>query len=445
MTEVQGVAASDVPRAVADRLLRGHPVRQRLSVAALLLSLHAVASGAALPTGFTETSVATGLQNATAIGIAPDGRIFVCEQAGALRVVKNGALLPAPFGTLTVNSIGERGLLGVAFDPDFLNNRFVYVYYTATAPTIHNRISRLTANGDVAVPHSEVVLLDLPTVNASNHNGGAIHFGRDGKLYAAVGENAVTANSQTLSNPLGKMLRINSDGTIPSDNPFFGSTTGNNRAIWALGLRNPFTFGVHQTSGRIFINDVGQNTFEEINDGIAGANYGWPTTEGPTSNPSFVSPLHFYGRDSGCAIAGGAFYAPEIRQFPSQYVESYFFADLCFGWIRRLPGAAPPETGFATGISQPVDLRVAHDGSLYYLARGTGTLVRVRWNGRLAGDVNGDGDTTSADVFYLINHFQGGGPPPAAGRGDVNADGLVNSADLTYLVNYLYARGPTPV
>ena len=216
----------------------------------------------------------------------------------------------------------------------------MYVYYTATSPTIHNRVSRFTANGNVAVAGSEFVLLDLPTLSATNHNGGAMHFGLDGKLYIAVGDNAVGSNSQTLANPLGKMLRVNSNGTIPSDNPFFSQTTGINQAIWALGLRNPFTFSIQPTSGRMFINDVGQNTWEEINEGAAGANYGWPTTEGATTNPAFVTPLYLYSHGSGtfqgCAITGGAFYAGLPAQFPSEYVGDYFFADYCSGWINQL-------------------------------------------------------------------------------------------------------------
>jgi glucose/arabinose dehydrogenase len=398
---------------------------------------------ATLPAGFSETIV-SGLTAPTAMAMAPDGRIFVCEQGGTLRVIKNGALLSTPFVTLTVSSSGERGLLGVAFDPDFLTNRFVYVYYTATTPSIHNRISRFTASGDVAAPGSELVLLDLNNLSATNHNGGAIHFGLDGKLYAAVGENAVPSNSQTLTNLHGKVLRLNSDGTIPSDNPFYGSTTGANRSIWALGLRNPFTFGVHPLSGRIFINDVGASAWEEINDGVAGGNYGWPDTEGTTTDPRYISPLYAYPNSGAveCAIAGGAFYAPEVRQFPASFVDVYFFSDLCGGWIRTFQEASGA-TGFATGISNPVDLLIGHDGSLYYLAR-NGTVGRVRWNRHLAGDVNGDSATTAADVFYLINHLYGGGPAPVQG-GDVNDDGQITAADLTYLINFLYGRGPTPV
>ncbi len=351
-----------------------------LSVLAACLATNA----ATLPPGFTETQVANGLASPTAMAFAPDGRLFVCQQGGQLRVIKNGVLLPTPFLSLTVDSTGERGLVGVAFDPDFATNNFVYVYYTnAMASPRHNQVSRFTANGDVAVGGSELEILTLDNLIATNHNGGAIHFGPDGKLYVAVGENANAPNSQTLSNRHGKMLRINSDGSIPTDNPFYNTATGLNRSIWALGLRNPFTFAIQPNTGRMFINDVGQFTWEEINDGIAGANYGWPNTEGPTTDPNFRAPLFAYLHPSsdtgGCAITGGAFYNPTTAQFPSSYVGKYFFADLCSGWVRVLDPANNTAAGFATGIANVVDLRVAADGSLYILAYGAGAVVRIQY------------------------------------------------------------------
>jgi glucose/arabinose dehydrogenase len=330
--------------------------------------------------GFTDSTVVTGISNPTAMAFAPDGRLFVCQQTGQLRVVKNGALLATPFLTLSVDSAGERGLLGVTFDPSFSVNNFVYVYYTTTSGGVHNRISRFTANGDVAVANSEVQLVNLPTLSgATNHNGGALHFGNDGKLYAAVGDNANGANAQSMSTPFGKMLRFNSDGSPPSDNPFFSSTSGVNQAIWALGLRNPFTFDVRRSTGAILINDVGQSTWEEVNLGGAGKNYGWPSTEGATSNAAFQTPVHAYphatGTSGGCAITGGAFYDPTTQQFPATYVGKYFFGDYCNGWVRRLDPATGSTSVFATGFSSLVDLRVGPEGALYYLQRGSGGTI----------------------------------------------------------------------
>jgi len=352
-----------------------------LVIAGSLTFVSPAVSAANLPSGFTEEQFGGNLSGSpTAMAFAPDGRLFVCQQGGQLRVIKNGSLLSTPFVSLTVDSSGERGLLGIAFDPNFATSHYLYVYYTVATSPIHNRLSRFTAAGDTAVPGSEAIILELDNLSsATNHNGGAIHFGPDGKLYVGVGENANGANSQTLSTLLGKMLRINADGTIPTDNPFYNTATGNNRAIWALGLRNPFTFAFQPGTTRLFINDVGQSTWEEINDGIAGSNYGWPTTEGPTSNPAFRSPIYYYGHGAtnttGCAIVGGAFYNPPVPQIPSSYIGRYFFADLCSGWIRVFDPTAGTATGFATGISSPVDLHVGPDGALYYLAQGSGGQV----------------------------------------------------------------------
>src|SRR5262245_16304059 len=340
-------------------------------------------TAATLPAGFTESRWGSAMPSgATAMAFAPDGRLFVCLQSGQVRVInKDGVLLANPFLILSVDSNGERGLLGLAFDPNFASNRYVYVYYTVPGPPAHNRISRFTANGNVAVPNSEFVLVNLDNLSGlTNHNGGAIHFGLDGKLYAGVGENANGANAQSLNNRLGKILRINSNGTIPPDNPrsfpgIAGSTSGANRAIWAVGLRNPFTFAFQPGTARMFINDVGASMWEEINNGVAGSNEGWPVAEGPASppNPNFRNPIFYYGHGSsgttGCAIVGGAFYNPSVLQFPSSFVGKYFFADLCSGWIRVLDPSSNVARAFASEITSPVDLRVGPDGALYYLTR----------------------------------------------------------------------------
>ena len=337
---------------------------------------------ATLPDGFAESEVARGIANPTAMEFAPDGRLFVCQQDGQLRVIKNGMLLSAPFVTVETDPNGERGLLGIAFDPGFTTNQFLYIYYTATTPRLHNRVGRFTANGDLAVEGSERAILDLEDLTSTSHNGGAIHFGQDGLLYVAVGEDSTPSNAQTLNNRLGKILRINRDGSSPVTNPFFNVASGENRAIWALGLRNPFTFAIDHATGRIFINDVGEDSVEEINEGRAGANYGWPSCEGAChpANPQFQDPVFQYGHGSspttGNAITGGAFYTPLVNQFPPSYRGRYFFADTSTGWIRQMDPATGNVAGFATDIAGPVDLKVSADGLLYYLSRGGSANVR---------------------------------------------------------------------
>ena len=382
-------------------------------VAALAAWLGALAPAptiaATLLSDYSETLFASGIANAVAMEFAPDGRLFVCQQAGALRVIENGVLLPDAFVTLNVDYHGEpgseRGLLGIAFDPDFAANQWLYVYYTTNSSPAHNQVSRFTANGNFAVPGSEVVLLELDNQTGDNHNGGAIHFGADGKLYIGVGENGNRDNAQTLTNLLGKVLRINSDGSIPADNPFYNSATGRNRAIWALGFRNPFTFAVQPGIGRMFVNDVGENTWEEINELARGANYGWSNCEGACGRPNsnFRDPVFFYSHGSGAtrgeSIAGGAFYNPATNQFPASEVGAYFFADFINGWIRKLdPNNGSQVTTFATGIRFPVDLKVGADGRLYYLSRGSGSVMAIYLSNplaRWAGSYNG--------LFYETN------------------------------------------
>jgi uncharacterized repeat protein (TIGR03806 family) len=353
--------------------------------------------GIDLPAGFSDTVIVTGLTGATAMEIAPDGRIFVCEQTGALRVIKNDKLLPEPFVMLPVDSYWERGLIGVALDPNFDKTQFVYLCYVAAKPYPHHRVSRFTARGDVAVPDSEVILLqgdDQRKLGGSipaGHQGGAIHFGKDGKLFIAIGEQTAGAPAQRLDTFQGKMLRINSDGSIPEDNPFYKTAKGKYRAIWATGLRNPFAFAVQPGTGRIYINDVGDARWEEINDGVAGANYGWPESEGYTINPKHRTPIHAYDHSVGRSITGGVFYNPPERQFPAEYVGKYFFADYMDNWIRVLDPNDPKNVRvFATGLAAPVDLKIGPDGSLYCLNRhawvkddkfapNTGSLVRITY------------------------------------------------------------------
>ncbi len=221
------------------------------NVSAWSTALVQFAGSVSQPSGFTRDEAwVTGLTASTAFAQAPDGRIFVTQQRGSIRVIKNGVLLPTPFATMTVDSTGERGVLGIALHPDFASNGYVYVYSTRTDGGSHNRISRFTAAGDVAAAGSEIALVDLPNLSSKIlHNGGGIHFGSDGKLYVGVGDNGNSLQAQDLTSPFGKLLRFNEDGTIPTDNPFYATQSGLARAVWASGLRNPFTFAVQPGTG----------------------------------------------------------------------------------------------------------------------------------------------------------------------------------------------------
>ena len=331
---------------------------------------------------------------------------------------------------MNVDSQGERGLLGIAFDPAFASNHFVYLYYTNPsagagpwATGEHNQLSRFTV--DDSDPTRPIFDRRGPDPRLGQpERGHQPQRGRDplrprrhalcrrrrqhADLHAGGNTYRV---SQTLSDLLGKQLRINvaafnqgvatrDDTTvghlIPADNPFVGTATGIDQLIYALGLRNPFTFAVQPGTGTIFINDVGENTWEEIDQSVPGANFGWSggNTDGfghssPPGPGVYHDPLLAYNHSGGpagggTAIVGGTFYDPATPQFPASYVGKYFYADLSGGWIRVFdpanPGSASnPDTSspFASGIAgNLVDLKVDQAGNLYYLT-GAGTVEKV--------------------------------------------------------------------
>ena len=361
-----------------------HGVKKILFFAISLFISFSFIRSQTYPAGFQQVLVANGISNPTVMAFAPDGRLFVAQQNGALRIIENGVLLATPAITLSVNSSGERGLLGIAFDPDFNNNHFIYLYYTLSSAA-NNRISRFTVNGNTIAPASESVVLNLdPLSTATNHNGGTIQFGPDGTLYVGVGENANTLNSQNLDTYHGKILRINSDGSVPSGNPFTGGTAQRQR-VWEYGMRNPYTLSIQPGTGRIFVNDVGQNTWEEINDcTIGGLNYGWPTAEGNSSNPAFTNPIYAYahggGIGFGCAITGGTFFNPASTNYPSEYTGRYFFLDFCNNWIDMLTlsGSTGTRSNFASSIAgSPVGMATGPDGNIYFLSRANSGVYKI--------------------------------------------------------------------
>lgn len=367
------------------------------------LGLTQAALAASVPTGFIDRQVASGLTSPSSMAVLPDGRVLVVQQDGVIRIIKSDALLPTNFYTVaSVDAFSERGCLGIVPDPGFASNHHVYIYCTVTAGSAsHNRVLRVTEANDTAAPGSERVIFDLPDVPTGTkwHMGGAMRFGVDGKLYIAVGNHednpqpVATSHAQNLASAFGKLLRINADGTIPSDNPFF-NTPGAYRANYLLGLRNPFVFDIQPGTGLMYIGDVGQASWEEVNQGQAGGNYGWPAVEGMGTDARYLNPIYAYAHNQGCAITGTAFYNPSAPQFPPHFVGQFFFADFCNGSIQHFASTSPlnPST-LATGIGNPTHIAVAPDGSLYYLARnqatgtpapGAGTVGKISYTGSLA-------------------------------------------------------------
>src|SRR4051812_43475295 len=333
------------------------------------------------------------------MAVAPDGRIFICEQAGKLRVVQKGKLLPEPAVDLSsrLDAYWERGLIGIALDPEFPAKSFVYLNQVIAKPYPHHRISRFRMEGNQVIETNELILMegDDQTKMGGNipagHQGGPMRFGPDGKIYIALGEQTAGEPSQRLDTLLGKILRIDADGTVPMDNPFFNTSKGKYRAIWAYGLRNVFGLAFQPGTGRCFANDVGQSSWEEINEIRKGGNYGWPRVEGFSDKKEFLNPIHAYPPVVGRSITGGTFYNPSVIQFPTQYVGKYFFADYMSHWLRVLDPANPTNvTTFARNFNGPVAIEVGGDGSLYVLNRAawvrdnkfashSGSLLRIRY------------------------------------------------------------------
>lgn len=344
-------------------------IRNLLSFIAFFLLSNLVAQ---LPDGFVRQQIVTGL-NPTKMVLAPDGRIFIAEKNGVVLVVRDDALLPDPFLTIEVDDNNERGLAGITLDPDFENNHFIYIYYTVPG-LFKNRVSRFTANGDRAVPGSERVIFELDELRSDVHNGGDMRFGMDGKLYIATGDGGYSWVSENKGSLLGKMLRINADGTIPEDNPFYNETNGKGQAVFAYGFRNPFTSAMHPITGDLYINDVGAETWEEINHVQSGKFYGWSSIEGFLNGQSapdnYEDPVHAYHHDNGCAVVGATIYEPETYTFPEKYWGKYFFGDYCKGQVRMLNLETGEYEGiFMSGADRLIYLITHTDGSIYYLER----------------------------------------------------------------------------
>ena len=312
----------------------------------------------------------------TNMAFAPDGRLFYVEkETGNIRIVRDGRLLPEPFARLRVSGGGESGLLGLALDPRFGSQPFVYVYATSSADG-RNHIARIRASASDpdrgGVPQNLLTLLTASGI----HNGGDLAFGADGKLYATVGETGDSELAQDRSSLGGKVLRLNPDGSVPSDNPF-----GPRSPVFTLGLRNSFGLCVNPRTGDLWETENGPSSDDEINLIRAGRNYGWPQQLGPGSDPLFTNPELTFGQiivPTGCAFFDHAVTASAVEPPApgSQLVFGDFHGDL-HSLILRRPGLDSVEQAsvvghFPTGIT---DLEVGPDGDLYVAT--SSSIVRI--------------------------------------------------------------------
>jgi glucose/arabinose dehydrogenase len=366
-----------------------------------LLTLASLARAGTPIAGFDDTQVVGSLSTPTAIAFLPDGRLLVTEKGGALKLVTSG--VASTLVNVPVCGTSEMGLLGIAIDPSFASNGFIYLYRTnpvngcASATGRFNEVVRVTfASNAIDIGSLSVLLTGMRTDNG-NHDGGVLRIGPDGKLYVGVGDTGLGDNvggpgtstnpySQDLNALEGKVLRLNLDGTIPNDNPFFGQV-GKRGEIYAYGFRNPFRMGFDPQSGNLWVADVGDLTVEEIDVVTSGANYSWPYCEATLpsgcAQPGDVAPILTYPHSGtgslGTSITGGGFAGNAFGGLEGDY----FFGDYIGNKIYHVEpngtrdGVVGTPTTFVSSAGGPVDFAFGPDGALYYVAIFTGEVRRV--------------------------------------------------------------------
>jgi glucose/arabinose dehydrogenase len=346
--------------------------------------------------GHTISTVVSGLNEPTDFRFLPDGRILLAEKGGAIRVAdQHGQLQSTPLITLPTATTWARGLAALEVDPDYAENGHIYVSYIGSDN--YQRLSRLTVTDPGAEvltvnPESELVLVKGTDPAGEDHHGGGLAFGPDGKLYWSVGDNVCCSvldgrNSQDLSNIYGKVLRLNPDGSAPSDNPF-PSASGAGPLIYATGFRNPFRLAF-TPDGQLMVVDVGQATWEEVNLVTAGSNYGWPHAEGPCdgigapscSTPSaYENPIYAYRHTNGPSSITAVMSVAGSGSGGGQ--NTVLIADFMEGWVKELTfnsdySELTSERMFDNAATGNTNQLIQHaDGSIYQLTF-DGTLTRI--------------------------------------------------------------------
>ena len=470
-----------------------------VTISLFIGSAQSVISLETVPADFEDALLVGGIAAPIDMAWTPDGRMLITMKAGQLRVYVSGTLLSG--SALDLSGVlcteNERGLGGVAVHPRFGLNHYIYLYYTfskfgtcvdseVSGPV--NRLSRFVLNSNNMVDlASEVVLLDTPPLPTNMHNGGDMSFGKDGYLYVTVGDggSAYGSNPDTPSDPgvlFGKILRITDSGGIPSSNPFTGvgtarcnvngvppegSAAGTKcQEVFATGLRNPFRFAFDPNAqgARFYINDVGENLWEEIDLGQASADYGWSDREGPCAtgsttdcipSPGVTDPIHWYGHNvtvggNGCDVITGGAFVP-TGTWPTFFDGSYLFADFLCGqiWTLKADGSGGySESAFATvAPAGLVSMSFGPFGltqELYYLTHALGGQLRIiRYTGpptptTLAtnfrvdwSDYDNDGRVTILDVAQAAVVYDG-----ANSYWDYDLNGRVDIVELATIASY---------
>lgn len=423
---------------------------------------------------------------------APPGdttRLVVVQQTGLARLIKNGTVQTDPFLDLTdkISTSFERGFLCLAFHPAYPDSNFIYVNYTNTSgDLVIARYEIVSPAYDSAASGSGEILLTIDEPEA-NHNGGTIFFGpSDGYLYVSIGDgggsgdqHGTIGNGQDTTTLLGKIIRIDVNNglpyTIPESNPFVGIAGADE--IWAYGLRNPWRVGYDTDNGDLYIADVGQSSWEELNyqpgTSSGGENYGWRLMEGAHCyNPSsdcdpggLTYPLTEYSSALGCSIVAGYVYRgcriPDLRG-------TFFYADWCSAsiWSFALTDGQVTDSTDRTGeldppgadqINQPSSFGLDGAGEMYILDHADGEVYKiVPADPALPscdqancctnpGDANDDAAVNIGDVVFLISYiFSGGMAPACLEEADTNTDCTVNIGDAVYLINYIFKGGTVP-
>ena len=321
-----------------------------------------------LPGGLQLQSILPSLNFPVGMSLAPDGRVFFNERlTGAIRIINpQWQLVATPFCQLSVATSGEQGLLGLTLDPNFAQNHFVYAYYTVSGATM-NRVVRYTESSGICTQETSI-LDNLPV--SGNHNGGIIQFGPDGKLYVIIGDVQNTANSQSFTSLAGKILRVNPDGSAPSDNPFFSNPDANAKKVFSLGHRNSYGFTFHGHTGHLWETENGPGDNDEINRAVAGGNYGWPTVGGIANNPNFRNPILAY---TPTIAPTGIISIPENSAvYPAAYRNNLLFTAWNDGRIRRVILSGPDltllgssSTAYNGGQGGLLSLMLGADGFVY--------------------------------------------------------------------------------